>query len=182
MTAAEYLAFEEKADVKHEFVDGFVFAMAGAGNTHNIIALNIGAYLRAAIRGTACRAYLSDMKLQIPKELRKEGDKDYYYPDAFVTCEQDDLDSNIKTTACFVIEILSDGTADTDRGEKLINYRKLTSLQAYVLVSQKKRLIEVYRRVADGWRHDIVEEGEIMLPCIDATLSLDTIYEDVEGI
>ena len=171
MTAAEYLDFEKKAQVKHEYVDGFVFAMAGAGNAHNLIALNIGALLRPATRGTMCRAYLSDMKLAV-------SDDTYYYPDVFVTC--DDLDANIKQNACFVIEVLSDSTSDIDRGEKLRNYRKLPSLKAYILVSQKNKLVEVYRRLDDGsWRHEIIEDGAIELPCLSLELSLEDIYEDV---
>ena len=171
MTAAEYLDFEAKAQVKHEFVDGFVFAMAGAGNAHNLISGNIFAQVRLAARDSACRAYISDMKLAV-------SDDTYYYPDVFVTC--DDLDANIKQNACFVVEILSDSTSDIDRGEKLRNYRKLSSLQAYILVSQKNELVEVYRRLDDGsWRHDIVEEGSIELPCLGLELSLEDIYEDV---
>ena len=173
MTVEEYLSFEKAAGVKNEFVDGFVFAMAGVGNAHKIVALNIGAILRVATRGKSCRAYLSDMKLRV-------SDETYYYPDVFVTCDEDDLTTNIKTTACFVIEILYESMSDIDRGEKMLNYSKLASLQAYILVSQKQRLLEVHRRLEDDtWRHDIVEAGDIKLPCLDISLSLDEVYEDV---
>ena len=173
MTAEEYLEFEAKARVKHEFVDGFVFAMAGAGDAHNLISGNIFAQVRFAVRNSTCRAYMGDMKLAV------SGDP-YYYPDVFVTCDEDDLGNDIKKNACFVVEVLSDSTADIDRDEKLHNYHKLASLQAYFLVSQKKRLIEVYRRSEDGsWRYNIVEEGSIELPCVGLELSLEEIYEDV---
>ena len=172
MTAEEYLSFEETAEVKHEFVDGFVFAMAGAGDAHNLISGNIFTQARLAARQSACRVYVSDMKLAVSADA-------YYYPDVFVTCD-DDLGTNIKHHPCFVVEVLSDSTSDIDRGEKLLNYRKLASLQAYILVSQKQKLVEVYRRLPDNsWRHDIIEEGEIELPCLNLTLSLDEIYEDV---
>ena len=171
MTAAEYLDFEREAQVKHEFVDGFVFAMAGAGNAHNLISGNVFAQVRLAARNSACRAYVSDMKLAV-------SDDTYYYPDVFVTC--DDLDANIKQNACFVVEVLSDSTSDIDRGEKLRNYRKLPSLRAYVLVSQKEKIVEVYRRSEDGsWWHEFVEEGAFELPCLPLELSLKDVYEDV---
>ena len=173
MTASEYLAFEQKAQVKHEFVDGFVFAMAGAGDAHNLISGNVFAQVRPATRSSTCRAYISDMKLAV-------SDDTYYYPDVFVTCDENDLGDNIKRNACFIVEVLSDSTSDIDRGEKLRNYRKLSSLQAYILVLQEKKLIEVYRHLDDGsWRHDIVEEGSIELPCLGLELSLEDIYEDV---
>ena len=173
MTSSDYLRLEEKAEVKHEFVDGFMFAMAGAGDAHNLITLNIGTLLRSAARGTSCRAYVSDMKLAVSEV--------YYYPNVLVTCDEADLGSNIKRRPCLVFEVLSESTSDIDRGEKLLNYRKLSSLQAYVLVSQTKRLVEVYRLVDDGsWRHDILEAGALELPCLPVTLSFDDVYEDVD--
>ena len=172
MTVKEYLSFEETSEVKHEFVDGFVFAMAGAGDAHNLISGNIFTQARIAARKSECRAYISDMKLAVSEDA-------YYYPDVFVTCD-DDLGTNIKSHPCFVIEVLSESTSDIDRSEKLRNYRKLASLQAYILVSQKQKLVEVYKRLPDNsWRHEIIEEGKIELPCLDLTLSLEQIYEDV---
>ena len=174
MTSSDYLRFEEKAATKHEFVDGFMFAVAGAGDNHNLITLNIGALLRSAARGTTCRVYVSDMKLEVAGGA-------YYYPDVLVTCDENDLGSNIKKHPCLVFEVLSESTSDIDRGEKLLNYRKLASLQAYILVSQTKRLVEVYRLVDDGsWRHDILEAGALELPCLPLTLPFDGIYEDVD--
>ena len=173
MTSSDYLRLEEKAEVKHEFVDGFMFAMAGAGDAHNLVSGNIFAQLRLAARETACRVYVSDMKLAVSENA-------YYYPDVLVTCDERDQGSNIKNHPCLVFEVLSESTADVDRGEKLLNYRKLSSLQAYVLVSPTKRLVEVYRLVDDGsWRHDILEAGALELPCLPVTLSFDDVYEDV---
>lgn len=172
MTVTEYLEFETTAETKHEFVDGFVFAMAGASENHNLIAGNILSRLRPAARGTQCRVYIADMKLRVGNV--------FYYPDVFISCDATDLGSHIKTQACVIIEILSDSTGDIDRGEKLIHYRKLSSLEAYILVSQQRQLIEVYRRMDDGsWRHDILEEGSFQLPCLDASLNIADIYEDV---
>jgi Uma2 family endonuclease len=177
MTFEEYLEFEEHAETKHEFVDGFIFAMAGANNRHNIISGNVFAFARVAARTAQCRAYMNDMKLRTP-----EPERHGYYPDVLVTCTPDDFNTNVKTTACFIVEVLSKSTEDVDRGEKWQNYRKLPSLQAYILVSQKQRYVEIYRRMTDGsWRYEVLEnEGTLELPCVNASMTLDDIYEDVD--
>ena len=173
MSVQEYLRYEQMSPIKHEFVDGFVFAMAGASENHNLISGNIFTRARLAASGTKCRAYVSDMKFSV------DG-KTYYYPDVFVTCGETNQGSNIKTEACFIVEVLSEGTSDIDRDEKLRNYRKASELQAYVLVSQTQKLVEVYRKLADGtWQHEILEQGPVSLPCLELSLSFDDIYEDV---
>jgi Uma2 family endonuclease len=177
MTFEEYLEFEKAAETKHEFVDGFIFAMAGANNAHNIISGNVFLRVGIAARAGNCRAYVNDMKLRTP-----QPDSHGYYPDVFVTCEGDDFNTNVKTTACFIVEVLSKSTEDVDRGEKWQNYRKLSSLQAYILVSQKQKYVEIYRRMADGsWRYEALENnGTLDVPCINASMTLDDIYEDVD--
>jgi Uma2 family endonuclease len=174
MTFEEYLEFEQSSEVRHEFVDGFVFAMAGANNAHNVIAGNIFAGIHASARKAACRAYMNDMKLKTPSE---KG----YYPDVFITCDEHDLDTNVKSTACFIVEVLSKSTQDIDRGEKWENYRKIQTLQSYILIAQKKKQVEIYRRQQDGtWRYEVLEdEGILSLPCISLQVSLEEIYENV---
>ncbi|MGL4611787.1 MAG: Uma2 family endonuclease [Trueperaceae bacterium] len=177
MTFGEYLELEKRAETKHEFVDGFIFAMAGANNKHNLISGNLFASARVAARNTQCRAYTSDMKLRTP-EPNSHG----YYPDVLVTCTPDDFNTDVKTTACLIVEVLSKSTEDIDRGEKLQNYRKLPTLQAYILVSQKKRYVEVYRRMNDNtWLYETLEDtGSLELPCLNHFISLDEIYEDID--
>jgi Uma2 family endonuclease len=176
MSFEEYLEFEENADVRHEFVDGFVFAMAGANNAHNTIAGNIFVVSKVAADQKNCRAYINDMKLCTP-----EPDAKGYYPDVFVTCSEDDFEADVKTTACFIVEVLSKSTEDIDRGEKWKHYRKLTSLKAYLLISQRQKYVEIYRLMQDGsWRYEVLEsEGTVELPCINASLSLETLYQNV---
>ena len=174
MTVEEYLEFEAEAEVKHEFVDGFVFAMAGGTEAHNLISGAIYTRARLAAAGKPCRAYVESVKLKVPSG-------NYYYPDVFVSCNEDEFGRDIKTTACFIVEVLSDSTSDIDRGEKLHNYRKLKDLKAYVLVSQKSKLVEIYRALEDGsWRYETLEEGSFSLPCLDLELSLEEVYEDVD--
>jgi Uma2 family endonuclease len=168
----EYLDLETRSEVRHEFVDGMLFAIAGGTDYHATIGLNIAAAIRAAARAAGCFAYMENMLLQTPGGST-------YYPDVFVTCDEANDGSRFKRFPCFVVEVLSDTTADVDRGEKLHNYRKIPSLKAYILVSQGQRLVEVYRRLGDGtWRYETVEEGAVELECLELKLGLDEIYAD----
>lgn len=174
MTVEEYLKFEEEANLRHEFVDGFVFAMAGGTEEHNRIAGAIYARSRLAEAKTACRAYMEGVKLRVPNGS-------YYYPDVFLSCDESEFGESIKTNACFIVEVLSKSTADIDRGEKLNSYLKLSGLKAYVLVSQDKRFIEVYRLLQDGsWRYEAFESGSFELPCLNLTMTFDDVYEGVD--
>lgn len=171
----EYLELEARSNIRHEFVDGMLFTMAGGTDYHNIIAGNIFAAAKVAARGTGCTVFIENMLLQTP-----EGPT--YYPDVFVTCEETNDGSPLKRFPCFVVEVLSETTSDIDRGEKLHNFRKIPSLKAYVLVSQDRRLVETYRRLEDGtWRYETLEKNEVLeLPCLDTKLSLDEIYADTD--
>ena len=170
-----YLELEAKSQIRHEFVDGMLFAMAGGTDYHATISLNIATQIRAAARASGCFAYMENMLLQTP-------DGPTYYPDVFVTCDENNDGVRFKRFPCFVVEVLSETTSDIDRGEKLHNYRKIPPLKAYVLVSQDRRLVETYRRLDDGtWRYETLEEtGELELPCLDLRVSLDDVYTDVK--
>lgn len=175
MTFEEYLEFEKTAQARHEFVDGFIFAMAGGTDNHNSITLNIATTIKPKARAGTCRVFSSDMTLLTPNGIG-------YYPDVFVTCQEDNDGSRVKRFPCFVVEVLSKSTEDIDRGEKWENYRKIHTLQSYILVSQKKALVEVYKRQQDGsWIYSVLEnEGTLELPCINAALTLEQIYEDID--
>ena len=173
----EYLDGEQYSDIRHEYLAGQVFAMAGAGEKHNRISLNIAFHLRAAARGKPCGVFISDMKLRV------EQSDAYYYPDVMVTCDSEDSESFYKQSPCLIVEVLSPSTEAIDRREKLIAYRNLPSLRYYLLVSQEKRQVECYARDAENrWRLTVSEnEGALKIACDDlnANFSLDDIYEDV---
>ncbi len=173
LTLEQYLEFEAKSPVRHEFVDGFMFAMAGASDAHNLIAGNIFALLRNAARGTACRVYQSDMKLLAGGRM--------YYPDLLLTCDPDDVGRDTKERPCLVVEVLSNSTEAIDRGEKLERFKRLPNLQLYVLVNQDRRFVTFYRRKPDGtWQFDDIEtEGSLEFPCLSLMVSLEQMYEDV---
>ncbi|MGC9456591.1 MAG: Uma2 family endonuclease [Halothiobacillaceae bacterium] len=178
ITMKTFLEGEPASEVKHEFVDGQVYAMASASERHNRIALNIAFHLRAASRGGACRAFISDMLLHVPSHNA------FYYPDVMLVCDPDDRESRYKSAPCLIVEVLSESTESIDRREKWLGYRQLPSLRHYLLVSQDKRQMECYsrRHPDDAWQHQAFEpDGKLTLVCESLTLrlSLADIYEDV---
>ena len=172
----DYLAGEELSPIKHEYIDGQIYAMAGASDAHVTIAGNLFALLRNHVRGTGCRVYMADMKAFI------ETANIFYYPDVMVTCdERDRAFPNHKKYPCLIVEVLSPKTEAFDRGDKFADYQQLQSLQEYVLISQKRQRVECFRRNAEGfWVLQTYNQGsEIHLASIDFRTSIDSLYEDV---
>jgi Uma2 family endonuclease len=176
LSEQEYLQGELASEIRHEYVDGQVYAMAGAGEAHNLIAGNIFARLRDFARGGPCRVFISDMKLHV------QTWKAYYYPDVMVTCDPSDSHSQFKERPSLVVEVLSPGTESTDRREKMLAYRTLPSLREYLLVATDQRHVERYRRDEhDEWQLVALGQGEaLLLESIGTSLTLDEIYEDVQ--
>jgi Uma2 family endonuclease len=172
----EYLEGEKRSEIKHEYIDGEVYAMAGASDAHVTIGINLTIMLGSNLRGSDCRLYVADMKAQIQRRNR------YYYPDLMVTCDARDKDSEYsKSHSCLIIEIISDSTEAKDRGIKFQDYRRSPSLQEYVLVSQNTMNIDVFRRNEKGrWElHSFVEGEEVEFTSIDFRCDIAAIYEDV---
>jgi Uma2 family endonuclease len=174
-TAEDYLSAEEGGGTRHEYVDGEIYAMAGAGEAHNLIALNVAAGLRSLVRGGPCRVFIADMKLRVAQWNA------FYYPDVMVVCNPADNHSHFKEQPGTVIEVMSPTTESIDRREKLLAYRTLPSLREYVLIAQDRRHIEVYRKDANGvLQHEVLAAGEpLWLETVDASLTQDLVYEDV---
>lgn len=177
LSADAYLEGELKSDLRREFVNGEVYAMAGAGEAHNLIALNVASRLRGSARGGPCRVFISAMKVRVAAWNA------FYYPDILVACDPSDTHSYFKERPCLIVEVLSPSTEGIDRREKLLAYRTLPSLREYVLISQDKRLIEVYRCEEGGaWSIETLGEGDLLrLECVGASMTLDEVYEDVPG-
>jgi Uma2 family endonuclease len=171
-TFEQFLQFEAQSQTRHEYVDGFVFAMAGGTDYHARLSGRFFRLIFDAAEEAGCFAFTENM-------LLKAG-TGTYYPDVLVTCDEPLEGAIYKRTACLVVEVLSDSTEALDRGEKLQNYQKLPDLKAYVLVSQDKRLVEVFRRLGDGgWRYEAIEEEEIQLPCVNVKVLIDELYSGV---
>ncbi len=176
MTSQDYLEFEEKAAERHEFVDGIVYEMSGESLENNEIAGNIYTALRSYAVKQKCRVAFEGVKLWIPALNR------YYYPDVMVLC--DDRDTTLKKSKifehpCFVVEVVSPTTAATDRREKLQAYRMIASLQGYLIVDPEQKLLEYYQRIRNGWQTSRHIEGVIEIPSLNGSLSLESIFENV---
>ena len=131
ISITDYLEGELISEVKHEYINGDVYAMAGSKRAHNIVAGNVFASLHSFLRDTPCRVFPSDMKVGI----QTATEDFFYYPDLHASCEKTDND-HFNTEPKLIIEVLSDSTERKDRAEKFYNYRKLASLQEYVLIAQ----------------------------------------------
>lgn len=175
ITVADYLAGEAESPVKHEYVDGEIFAIVGASDAHVTICLNLAAMLRAHLRGGPCRVYITDMKLRV------EQANAFFYPDVFVTCAAADAaESDFKRAPTVVIEVLSKSTEAYDRGDKFARYRLLDSLQEYVLIDSRRRAIEVFRRHDEGWLlQPVADDGSLPLQTLEFSCGMDEVYEDV---
>jgi Uma2 family endonuclease len=169
----EYLAGELNAKLRHEYVDGRVFAMAGASERHAQICFGLAAALRASLLAQGCRGFIADMKLRVADAI--------YYPDVMVVCDKADTDPLVKTAPCLLIEVLSESTARVDRNEKWHAYQNIPTLKNYLLIEQSVRQIELYRRIGATWQHEsYVGESEMALDCPGGTISLAQIYEGLE--
>ncbi len=175
ITVEDYLAGEAVSPIRHEYVAGEVFAMAGATEEHATIALNLAALLRAHVRGGPCRVYIADMKLRVATANA------FFYPDVFVTCDPADAAEPLtKHHPRVICEVLSESTEAYDRGGKFAAYRGLESLSEYLLIDSRRRTVEVFRRQPDGWLlAPVPPDGRLGLASIGFDCALDALYEDV---
>lgn len=174
ISPAEYLAGEKVAEVRHQYVDGEVYAMAGGTKAHNLISLNLARVLHGHLRNTPCRVFSSDVKVRVAWDWRER----YYYPDVVVACEAGDVDPYVVGQPKLVIEVLSDSTERDDRSDKFYAYRRLPSLEEYVLVAQDTLRVEVYRRET-GWDLEVYATAEsgFALRSIGVSLTVLDVYE-----
>jgi len=175
ITVAEYLKGERGAEVKHEYVDGEVYAMAGESRRHNRITSNFILLFRDNLSETNCEAYFEGVKVQVNKST-------FYYPDVLVTCETEIEDDNyvIKYPG-LIVEVLSPSTAATDKREKLIAYKLIESLQEYAIVWQEEMRVELHRRQNDGWLTFFYTqpEDEIEFASINLRTTAANIYRNI---
>ena len=168
----EYLALEERSDVRHEYVDGFIHAMAGETERHNLLVLNIAFLLRAAAGGRSCRVVTENVKLHIAAVNK------IYYPDVMVLCDPKDDHPSIKRQPCFIAEVLSPSTEATDRREKLESYRTIPGLQAYAIVDPTRCYVEVHQNSGGVWRAVAAQEGGVVvIPCLGMSLMVEEMYD-----
>jgi Uma2 family endonuclease len=176
MTVEEYFQLEENdPDTRYEYIDGYVYAMAGGTADHDTVKSNIQSILWNLLRGNPCRVYSSDMKVYV-SETR------YFHPDVTVTCDPGDR-GRIQAIQSprLVIEVLSPSTELTDRTWKLKNYRAHPPIEEYILADSRSPKVEVYRKKNSLWIYDAFEhDDEVPFHSLGLHLSLTDIYSDVD--
>ena len=173
MSEAEYLAGEPRSDVKHEFVDGQVFAMSGASANHNRLAGNVFGELRVHLKGKPCQPYTSDMRV-------KTGSR-YFYPDVMVDCGHIGGDSTWTETPTVLVEVLSPSTRRHDKNLKRLAYQQIPTLEEYVLIEQDFVEVTVMRR-REQWQPVCYYLGDVFaLESLGLTLAVADVYERVQN-
>ncbi len=176
-TPDEYLKWEPQQEIKYEYVDGEVLAMTGGTIPHNDIALNIATALKAYLRGKKCKTSMADAKLGITEN------GPFHYPDVMVSCDERDRHATkFIQHPCLIVEVLSESTAAYDRGDEFKKYRRIKTLQEYVLIEQDTVTIDRYKLNEHGiWELHSYEQGdEIHLDSVDFSFPISLLYEDVE--
>jgi Uma2 family endonuclease len=179
-TYADYLALEEASNVKHEFLAGDIYGMAGGTPEHAALGMAVGSALLAQLRGGPCRVYSSDLRIRVLATGLAS------YPDVTVLCGEPERDPESPTTLVnprVVVEVLSDSTVDYDRGEKLQHYRQIATLGAVVFVWHSEPRIEVWERGEnDAWVARDAGAGETAtIAAIGCRLVVDDVYRDALG-
>ncbi|MBD2311213.1 Uma2 family endonuclease [Desertifilum sp. FACHB-1129] len=176
LTPQDYLDWEEKQAIKYEYIDGRVFAMTGGTIPHNDLAVNLTTALKNHLRGKGCKVLMTDAKVGVSER------GPFHYPDVMVTCDERDKRA-IRAIyfPCLIVEVISPSTEAKDRGKKFQNYRRISTLKEYVLVSSEQKFIECFRLNERGvWElYTYSESEEVELKSVNFCCPIDEVYEDV---
>ena len=177
VSVEDYLAREEVARFKSEYIDGWIRAMTGASIRHNCIAGNCFLNLGNTLKGKPCKPYNSDTKVRIIRDRKRR----FYYPDVQVVCESNDPLSVFQDRPVLIIEVLSPSTRANDLHEKLEAYQSIPSLECYIVLEQHQPIATLWRRSQRGWIKETIQgiDTTIELPFLNCTLALKDIYEDI---
>lgn len=178
LTVEQYLALEEEAHYKSEYIDGWVRAMIGLTLRHNLVKGNCFLALGNFLKGKSCRPFDSDTKVRIDRK----GMKRFYYPDVQVVCELNQQTSVFQDTPVMIIEVLSPSTRRYDLDEKMTAYLGIASLQYYLVLEQHQPIAIIMRRTAHGFLREEVHgiDAKIELPWLGYTMTMRDIYDGVE--
>ena len=174
-----YLALEAMSpNVKHEFVDGHVFAMAGSTLEHSGIASNLVTLLSNQLLDRPCRVFNSDLRVRVLATGLGT------YPDVSVVCgralmDEADPDGTTLVNPCFLVEVLGPSTESHDRGDKLLHYKQIPSLDAVLLVAHDEQRLELWRRARDKWTLELARGTErLTVPSLGVVLDVADVYRD----
>ena len=174
VSVEDYLEGEKDSPIRHEYVDGYIYAMAGASDRHNRIAINVTSRLNDRLIEGPCEVFMSDTKLKVTPTT-------YYYPDVIVCCDSPAPDAYFRAQPVIIIEIISPTTQRIDHHEKLIAYKRMPTVREYVVMYQDQILIQVHRRVGDEWQQRRLSNptDSLMLESVGLSIALADIYRGV---
>lgn len=176
LSLADFLIWENDQRERHEFFSGEIFAMVGARRVHGLVVGNLFAAFKLHLKGSACRAFVEGMKVQV-------ADNAIFYPDVFVTCDAQDLRTEmVFRQPKLLVEVLSASTQAFDRGLKFAAYRQIDTLREYVLIDPDARSIEVFRRNERGLfeLHDQTGSPGLQLASIELHLPMGEVFDGIE--
>ena len=177
ISGEEYLKGELISDIKHEYVDGEVYAMAGASKKHHVISVNVASEIRNALKhnNSPCTTYSSDMKVKVANVSNS-----FFYPDMMVVCENND-DDYYQNSPVIIVEVLSKSTGKYDKSNKRLSYFNISTLKEYILIEQDNCEIVVFEK-DKGWQSSYYFLGdEISFKSIDVSVSVEDIYYQIES-
>ena len=145
ISVEDYLEGEKVSPIKHEYIEGEVYSMAGTSDNHARVAGNVFTALSIHLRDSPCEPFASELKVRVAINV-------FYYPDILVSCEENPENPYFRNNPILVIEVTSPSTERIDRQEKLPAYQRIQSVQEYVVIDQHRINIELHRRQADGTR------------------------------
>jgi Uma2 family endonuclease len=174
VSVQDYLEGEKDSPIRHEYVDGYVYAMAGASDRHNRIAINLTSRLNEHLIEGPCEVFMSDMKLRVSPNV-------YYYPDVVVCCDSTPPDAYFRALPVLIIEVTSPTTKRIDHHEKPMAYQHIPGAREFVLISQDQVRVEIHRRVSDEWRKEVLSQGTdlLALDSVGLSINLAEIYRNV---
>lgn len=177
ISVKDYLEGENFSEIKHEFLNGEVYAMAGASDRHHRICANVFIKLDSHLAESKCEAFMAEMKL-------KADEKTFYYPDVFVSCDKAIKSAFFREEPILIVEVVSPSTRQTDHREKLRVYQQIPTVQEYVIIEQDRMLVELHRRQPDGrWITYFYNESDLdeilEFQSVNLSLNLEEIYNRV---
>ncbi|WP_159477469.1 Uma2 family endonuclease [Dyadobacter sp. 3J3] len=177
-TVTQFLKMEEKSEIRHEFYDGEVFAMAGTTMNHNRIVGRIRGFLETIFLPKGCDVFAENIKVEAIENFY------YPYPDVIVTCAPEDINGTyIVKHPSVLVEVLSKSSANYDRGFKLKKYQDIASLQYYMLVAQYECYVELFTRTAQQgvWTYQSFDKADdiISFSLLDFTMPVSAVYEGI---
>lgn len=183
LSVEEYLATEPLSEVKREYLDGVVVAMAEASDRHGLICVAIGAALLLLARKAGCQLFIADMKVRV----QALHGTNFYYPDVVLSCDAQDRESPYyRRQPCLIVEVTSPSTERIDRREKVFAYQQVPGLREYLIVDSSAAAVERYYRqrgqAGEEWELSRMDSGSVPLACLGAELALADIYADLPDL